>query len=68
MKRPKVASFDVERPPALRGMKGPLPYVPDAIHVLVEPVKSRLPAPEFKLVVAVELGGEVVSARELYSR
>lgn len=68
LKRPKVSTFVVERPSALRRMKGPLPEAPDAIHVLLDAVDSELPAPEFRLVIVAERAGEVVAVKDLYSR
>jgi hypothetical protein len=68
LKRAKVSTFKVERPSALAQMKGPLPDAPDTIHVLLEPIKSKLPADEFRLVIAAERKGDIVSVKDLYSR
>lgn len=68
LKRPKVSTFEVVRPTALRGMEGPPPGAPDTIHLLLEPVQSNLPAQQFRLVIASECSGEVVSVRDLRSR
>jgi hypothetical protein len=38
------------------------------MHVLLEPVKSKLPAREYHAVVAAERKGEVMPVRELWSR
>jgi len=68
LKHPKVSSFDVQQPSALRNAKGAPVAGPEAIHLLVEPIESALPAQEYRLVVAAERSGEVVSVRDLRSR
>jgi len=65
----KVSSYAVEPAPALAKMRAAtVPELPDAIHVLLAPIEGRLPARQFRAVVATERGGEVAWARELYSR
>ena len=64
-----MSSYDVEPPPALAKLgRDEVPDLPAAMHVLVEPLKSDLPAHEFRVVVAAERQGEVMPVRELWSR
>jgi hypothetical protein len=65
----EVSSYDVEPPPALAKLgRDEVPDLPEAMHVLVKPLESALPAREFHVVVAAERKGEVMPVRELWSR
>jgi peptidase C25-like protein len=69
IKGAKLTSYDIERPPALAKLgAAALPDAPDSIHALLAPLDSKLPGPQYRLVVATERGGELVSVRDLYSR
>ena len=65
-----VTSYTVEAPAVLERMKadGPLPEVPDAIHLLLAPLEADIPGRQFRAVVAFERSGEVISVRDLYTR